>query len=62
MRLSRLVALLVPISSVSADVYWGFFQQGGTSKLFGSSFGLLGKDATFDYVVSVSRLYSQICR
>lgn len=51
----RLIILSVNLSLVavalSAPLYWGFSQQGGTTKLIGSSFGVLGKDATYDYVV-----------
>ena len=52
MRIHSISLLPFIISPVVSDAYWGFFQQGGTTKLFGSSFGLLGKDATYDYVVS----------
>ncbi|KAI4162703.1 MAG: hypothetical protein LQ342_003749 [Letrouitia transgressa] len=51
----RLIILSVNLSLVavalSAPLYWGFSQQGGTTKLIGSSFGVLGKDATYDYVI-----------
>ena len=51
MRVNPIAIFPLLFACVACDVYWGFFQQGGTTKLFGSSFGLLGKDATYDYVV-----------
>ena len=55
MRIHWISLLPFLISPVISDAYWGFSQQGGITKLFGSSFGLLGKDATYDYVVSICR-------
>ncbi|CAF9939106.1 MAG: hypothetical protein HETSPECPRED_001483, partial [Heterodermia speciosa] len=51
MRIHSISLLPFIISPVISDASWGFFQQGGTTKLFGSSIGLLGKDATYDYVI-----------
>ena len=39
------------ISCVACQAYTSFLQQDGTTKLLGSSFRLLGKNATYDYVV-----------
>ena len=52
MRIHSISLLPLIISPAISDAYWGFFQQGETAKLFGNSFGLLGKDATYDYVAS----------
>ena len=40
----------------AAPTQWRFYQQGGTTKLLGTAFGLIGKDATYDYVVRVALL------
>ncbi|KAL9039526.1 MAG: hypothetical protein Q9214_004840 [Letrouitia sp. 1 TL-2023] len=45
------IELNVVAAALSAPLYWGFFQQSGTTKLIGSSFGVIGKDATYDYVI-----------
>ena len=36
----------------AAPTRFEFYQSGGTTKLLGTAFGLIGKDATYDYVVS----------
>lgn len=37
---------------LSCAAEWGYYQENGQTKLLGSSFGTLGMNATFDYVVS----------
>ena len=40
-------------STFAAPTDWGFYRQDGKTKLFGTAFGLIGKDETYDYVVCV---------
>ena len=51
MQFTSISILPLFISCVACQAYTSFFQQDGTTKLLGSSFGLLGKNATYDYVV-----------
>ena len=45
--LRALTSVLVSLSAFDS----GFYQQGGTTKLLGTSFAIPGQNATYDYVV-----------
>jgi hypothetical protein len=52
MRLFSLLPWAVSVfSGAWAIVPFGYYQSSGQTKLLGTSFGILGQDAAYDYVV-----------
>jgi len=47
--LSSVLTLLLTFPFVCAN--WGYFQSNGETKLLGTSFGAIGTNATYDYVI-----------
>jgi len=54
MRLFTMLSWVTVPLGAWAIVPFGFFQQSGHTKLLGTSFGILGQNAAYDYVVCLS--------
>ena len=57
--LTRLVSIALLLTTVNGNIT-GYTQIGDQTRLLGSSFGVPGANATFDYVVRVALAYASI--
>ena len=56
MLLQSVLCVLLSWGVIGSCQTIGYFYQNGQTRVLGSSFGLLGTNATFDYVVSTTNL------
>jgi hypothetical protein len=50
------LVLVLSISRIAFSFNLGYEQSNGRTRLFGTSFGIFGQNAKFDYIVSASVL------